>query len=289
MVAAGMLQNPKVVRWLGGLVPAWKLLDLVSLNALRKEPSAANTAIRLADDLGADELARSAVVVNTLLLLRRAVDAGGLKLTATGNLSRAVVGEMREVMSWPDYVAAETLRLNRVVNEPDFLPLHVVRTIAETCRLVRRHRGKLVATRLGRQMMAEEGCGALMAVLFHVTFWHADFAYFSRGLPNEWPQDDVGIALWSLSVAAADWQSREALTRQSTIPNNAILEAAWDAGSMATEARILRPLVWFGLLEARAEGDESAVGRRYAYRKAPLFDRFLSFDVQLEHTDSSRH
>ena len=51
----------------------------------------------------------------------------------------------------------------------------------------------------------------------------------------------------------------------------------------AMEARILRPLVWFGLLESRTRA-KSAVDRRL-YRKTPLFDRFVKFDVQIEGSD----
>jgi hypothetical protein len=49
------------------------------------------------------------------------------------------------------------------------------------------------------------------------------------------------------------------------------------------EARILRPLVWFGLLESRTQArSPTEVVERRLYRKAPLFDRFLKFDVQVE-------
>jgi len=43
------------------------------------------------------------------------------------------------------------------------------------------------------------------------------------------------------------------------------------------EARILRPLWWFGLLEARSE-ERSATDlvTRRLYRKTPLFDRFVA-------------
>ncbi len=52
---------------------------------------------------------------------------------------------------------------------------------------------------------------------------------------------------------------------------------------MAMEARILRPLHWFGLLEHRREaisGDR--FGGRDFYRKSSFVDRFLRFDVQVE-------
>jgi hypothetical protein len=52
------------------------------------------------------------------------------------------------------------------------------------------------------------------------------------------------------------------------------------------EARILRPLVWFGLLESRtrARSATEVVDRRL-YRKVPLFDRFVKFNVQIDGPD----
>ena len=103
MVAPGFLQNPEVRRWLNGVEPAWTMLEFDSFNALRHEPSASNHAIRLEPDLADAEISGSAVTANALLLLRRAAETGGLKLTATGNLSRAVVEEMFGIIQAPDY------------------------------------------------------------------------------------------------------------------------------------------------------------------------------------------
>ena len=51
MVSPAFLRDPEVRRWLGGVEPAWTLLELESLNALRREPSKDNRALRLANDL----------------------------------------------------------------------------------------------------------------------------------------------------------------------------------------------------------------------------------------------
>jgi hypothetical protein len=93
MVAPGFLENPEVRRWLNGVEPAWTMLEFNSLNALRHEPSDSNQAIRLEANLTNTEIVGSAVTANTVLLLRRAAETGGLKLTATGNLSRAAESE----------------------------------------------------------------------------------------------------------------------------------------------------------------------------------------------------
>jgi hypothetical protein len=94
MVTPGFLQNPEVRRWLNGVEPAWTMLEFNSLNALRHEPSTSNQAIRLEPDLPDAEIFGSAVTANALSLLRRAAEIGGLKLTATGNLSRAMIDDM---------------------------------------------------------------------------------------------------------------------------------------------------------------------------------------------------
>jgi hypothetical protein len=283
MVAPGLLQNPEVRRWLNGIEPAWTMLEFDSFNALHDEPSATNEAIRLDPNLTATEVSGSAVAANALLLLRRAADTDGLKLTATGNLSRAVVEEMCGIMEWPGYDKDELFGFHKVINEPDFLPLHFIRILTQAGKLVRTYRGKLVATPLGRKILKGEQHGPLQAVLFHVAFWRLNLGYFDRYALDTWPQNEVGVVLWSLSASAHDWLPRETLTRLCASPVVGILESQWDFGSSAMEARILRPLWWFGLLEARSQEKYPTefVGSRL-YRKAPLFDRFLQFEVQVE-------
>ena len=139
-------------------------------------------------------------------------------------------------------------------------------------------------------MLMEPQQRALQAILVHVTFWHADLGYLGRGMHGSWPQCDIGVLLWSLSVAAADWQSPEKLSRLCAVPVNGVLNASWDTGSMMMEARILRPLLWFGLLEHRREEISGTLhGSRHFYRKSPLFDRFVSFDVRLERPATVGH
>jgi hypothetical protein len=147
-------------------------------------------------------------------------------------------------------------------------------------------RGKLILTRLGRRRLVEERHGGLQAILFHITFWHLNLGYFDSTPFASWPESDVGVILWSLSAAANDWLDRETLTRLCTLPVIGVLESDWDLGSFAMEARILRPLVWFGLLEHCSEPGTGSI-ERHLFRKTPLFDRFLKFDVQIESPGTS--
>jgi hypothetical protein len=290
MVAEHFLQDPQIRGWLDGLEPAWTSLTFESLRALRREPSATQTAIRIANDLSVGEIAGSAVARNTLILLRQSIERGGLPLTATGNLSRAVVAEMCKLIEWPDYDQADAFRFNKVINEPDFLPLYVVRQLAQAATFVRAQRGKLMATPLGESMLSDPKQGTLLAILFHLAFWHMDLGYFARGLLGSWPQQDAGVVLWSLSVCADEWQSPEKLTRLCTIPEPAMLSDTWDRTRYVMEAKILRPLLWFGLLEHRGEEiPGSRFGQHHFYRKAELFQRLLAFNVQVNRSEGARH
>ena len=143
---------------------------------------------------------------------------------------------------------------------PDALPLHFVRILTQTAKLVRTHSGKLIPTPLGRRMLAAEQHGPLQALLFHVALRHMNLAYFDGYPLDWWPQSEVGVILWSLSASANDWLSRETLTRLCASPIIGVLESRWDFGSSAMEARILRPLVWFGLLESRTELSQTKMG-----------------------------
>src|SRR5215472_7447495 len=124
-------------------------------------------------------------------------------------------------------------------------------------------------TRVAETIISQEKHGALQAILLHIALWHLNLGYFDRTPFASWPQSDVGVVLSSLSAAGNDWLDRETLTRLCTIPVTGVLESAWDLGSFAMEARILRPLVWFGLLERRTEAGTGPVERRL-YRKRPL-------------------
>src|SRR5262249_16225181 len=163
--------NPEVRRWLKGIEPAWTMLEFDSYNALHHEPAADGQAIRLDPNLTATDLPGSPVISTAAILLRRAADARGLTLTVPVNLSRAVVAEMTKIVEWPDFDNHQMFAFNKVINETDFLPVHFVRLLAHETKLLRTQKGKLVLTRLGKQMLASEQLGAFQALLFHIALW----------------------------------------------------------------------------------------------------------------------
>jgi len=69
-----------------------------------------------------------------------------------------------------------------------------------------------------------------------------------------------------------------------------VLDQDYDKASYALEGIILRPLRAFGLLECRSDTiPHQRLSKAHYYRKTPLFDRFLSFDVTTEPPDATKH
>ena len=280
-------RGQKLWAWLGDLLPAWTVLERASIDALLEEPSSENPALRLAADLAADEIALSPVARNALVLLREAA-GGGLKLTPAGNLPRATVAVMEEAMTWPCRDPAATRRYRRVLNEVELPQPHFLRTLAETAGLAGRKRGRLRITGLGRHIL-DGGTGGPQALLFHIVFWRSDLSSFGRGLLGAWPQDHIGVVLWSLSVAADGWQPPETLSRLCMVPCDGMFEAEWDIASSILQARILAPLHWFGLVEHRGDIEGTGADVSHAWRKSGPFGRFLKFEVRLEDAAATRH
>jgi hypothetical protein len=280
-------RHPAVVNWLNGIQPAWTMLDPDSFQALQLPPSPDRGPIRLAADLLPDELQQSAVARNALILLRAAASGSGLKMTATGNLSRAAVAEQIDCTEWPGFDKDLHFKNHKVVNEPEFYPLFFLRHLLQEASLARRYNGHFKTTRLGCKAIEQPG---LQTLLFFTSFWRLDLGYFTRGLHGHWPQCDIGSILWSLSVAAHDWQTSKRLTRLCAVPIAELFDRPWDTASHAMERHILRPLRWFGLLEARdvEKRPDDPVPRRL-WRKTALFDRFLSFEIQLPSRNAPRH
>ena len=276
-----------VSAWLGGLQLAWTVLERASIDALLDDPSAESRALRLTADLTADEIALSPIARNALVLLREA-SGRGLKLTPAGNLPRATAAAMEEAMAWPDRDPADARRGRKVLNEADLRQLHFLRILAEMAGLAERERGRLRTTGLGRHIL-DGDTGGLQALLFHVVFWRSDLSPFGRGLLGAWPQDHIGVVLWSLSIAADRWQPPETLSRLCTVPCDEIFEVEWDIAFLILQARILVPLHWFGLVECRGDVEGTGSDISHAWRKSGLFDRFLKFEVRLEGAGATRH
>ncbi|MFN3075783.1 MAG: hypothetical protein ABT940_02670 [Alphaproteobacteria bacterium] len=283
-----ILDTPEITAWLQGQQPVWRLLDVSSFARLIREAATEDGTIIIADSLPAAALAESTVLTHARLLLRHAATGRGLKLTQRGNLARTVVATMLDAFRWPGYGPTDPPMFYAVVNEPDFLPLYFLRLTMEEAGLLEPHKGYLRPSALGHLLADEARAGELQALLFRTTFWRLNLAFFD-GLPiDPWPQINVNVILWCLSLAASRWEKPSVLMRQCAVPVMEVLYPSWDFPTAAFEHRILRTLSLFGLLEVSVD-DAVRPGDHRRYRKAGLFDRMLSFSVTIDIGDAPVH
>ncbi|MCY4559355.1 MAG: hypothetical protein OXF79_23845, partial [Chloroflexi bacterium] len=244
-------------------------------------PLADNPTLRLAADLPDEAFAESAFVRNALIALRCIKDEFLPRLTMKGHFGRDMVAAMREAMTWPGMEATEQYRAGKALREGDVWELHLLHRLMDLAGLIEGEAVLCRLTPLGREMLEPERRGPLQALLFRHLYWHANLSQFvvtfPRGLPGRWPQDDIGVILWGLSNVAGEWQGVDTLRTLTAVRDDSVAGLHWNAEDTMFAGRVLQPLRWFGLLEYHGPPERAEVG----WRKSALFDRFLSFDVQL--------
>ena len=139
--------------WLAGVEPAWTSLVPGLSEKLLAEPPFEGGALHLAVDLADDELARSVLVQNALVLLGAVAEGDGLKLTARKNLTRSTVTAIRDAMVWPGCAFEERRRAGKVLSEGHVDELRLLRALVEMDGLVKQVNGRLRTTAYGRAVL----------------------------------------------------------------------------------------------------------------------------------------
>ena len=265
------------------IFPAWSLLDQTALELLLG-PAPAISVV----DHAQEGIAEAPLIALIRLLIARAIAGKGLYLTATGNLSRADVGALFAQLDWPGFDKETALALNKVLNERDVFPIHIARIVAREGKLLRKHKDRFLATNRARILIEPGQQVALFRVVFETLLWRINLAYFDGIAIDDWPQDHIGIVLWSLSVSAQRWMAPGALMPICTLPCTSEPLNRWHTPEYAFEARVLRQLTWLGLMEARRSIADHPFSVQ-EYRKTPAFDQMLRFDVSFSTRLSPAH
>ena len=108
--------------------------------------------------------------------------------------------------------------------------------------------GRLRPTAAGRAAPTGR-LGWLHAELFRIAFWRVSLDLFGDGECGSWPQQQIGPALWSLSTTGHGWQATKMLMQLGVLPDQKVLRNPEFVGLILFATRVLRPLLWFGLVE----------------------------------------
>ncbi|TNC95162.1 MAG: hypothetical protein FD119_2583 [Stygiobacter sp.] len=236
-------------------------------------PCQMNEALSLTD------LAATSVVPNARILMAE-LDGKGAKLTAKGNLNRKLVESLVDRFQWQGYDPGYVRQLNKVVNEDDYTPALYLHAVLKLGGLARTEKGFLKLTKKGKALLPEEAAGKLQAALLRTTFTRYNPAFLDRYPMKDIFSWQISLIFYLIGQFADDWRPADALMRSVTIPCEEAGDPRFpDAPWRTFEARVLRYLRWFGLIEESQAAANDDWRQPRLFRKTALYDRMLTFRV----------
>ena len=238
--------------------------------------------IQFSDALALKELAEAPLFLNARLLLETLAADGGTPATATGNLNRVFVRRMFDAMTLPKPFRESTLRVCKVINEPDVWRLHEARIVCGCAGLLGCRKKRFSVTKLGRELLAEERAGELYRKLFIAYFrnYNLEYQFRLRSVPGI--QETMAVILWRLDAVARDWTPVSGLPEQVLLPSvhqqlRATMISPHDKEEWILSGYVLNALCDFGLIELKNPGELPGIDEKDHIRLAPLWSRFITF------------
>ncbi len=239
-----------------------------------------NGPIRFNKTLKLNELQNAEILHRARIFLSEVVDSNCVKATVAGNLSRKFVGLMLDHMTWPDGYIEHLHRMNKVINEQDVFPLHIIRIITNLSGLLVLKKGVFSASKKSKQLLSEDRAGLLYHLLFQTLFQKIKLSYLDRMPEMSSFQETLLYSLFILSKTNMGWKRTDDIAHELLLPpvrlemENTRCPSHWYLSS-----RFLSPLKDFGLLEIRKLPRDNALPGLEEVRKTKLFDRFVSFHL----------
>ena len=224
---------------------------------------------------------------NMRILLRKLCEEEKVKATAGGNFNRRFIESMVTVFLQGEALE-RTLRMNKVLNEPDVFPLHHARIVVELAGLIRKYKGHFLVVKKQRHLLEDANAGELFARLFETYFCKFNVGY-THGLPEDldWIQRETGFLLFPLCKVARKWIEVEKLPGRTFHPM--VLGRLEDQVSGRKFLEVddvvryffIRPLEDWGLVEVRKRKEN--YWERYTHlRVTDLYRRFIRFEDPVE-------
>ena len=271
--------NEEPQKELGGLSPnqVFRLIDL--------EWDDPNCALKINKNLSLDRFHSVLSFENGRRFLQTLMDEGGKTKATTGeNLNRKFVALLLERLVVTESEMEEIREMNKVINEPDAWPVHIIRILLELAGAIKRRKKEFSITAAGKKWLKEENAGLLYANLFKAQFLHMNLSYLD-GMPESPElQSSISYTLYRLSSCANKWSKDLELSPQIVLPfvlDTAPARPFYSEQEYITRLvgfRIFSPLCFFGLLEIRIVGERGKFNDPILeIRKTPLYDEFMQF------------
>lgn len=198
--------------------------------------------------------------------------------TAAGNLNRKFVQQAFDAWELTDEQRLTITKYNKVINEQDFFPLHIVRIVCQCAGLIKKRKDRFTVNQKHAALLTDEAAGELYGLLFRTFFQEFNLSYLDSMPELEGIQATFGYTLYRLGVLCDSFQQTDALSEEVFLPMlleeiDAALGEYMHQESLL-HSRVIVPLQLFGLLECKHRGDNTWDIEQV--RKTPLFDAFIS-------------
>lgn len=200
-----------------------------------------------------DVMALSPMLRGMVLTLRYADEHDGIGLTKSDAMNRKFVHWAAAAFDWPGHTPEELFIVNKVLNEDDLFPLWPVRNLLHHLKLIRRYKGTLRVTALGRSLAAEpERFFDLVAPIYLYRFVHDEYMRDGEdyGVLGNWP-----IFLNLINIEARQGcKSARLIEVLYGMTDNENYDPHYSSVSSTLRINVLRPLCWLGLLSEETGG-----------------------------------
>ena len=203
--------------------------------------------------------------------------------TVRGNLNRKTVRILVDKLIFNEDGKQSILRYNKVINEEDVFPLHIIKIVCGYAGLIHKRKNRILVTKKHQHLLSENKASELYHLLFNTYFTKLNIAYLDP-LP-EWGciQETFAYSLYRIGKVACDYVNMEDLSDEILLPAVKTEVMASLSQYMRMEwilaSRIIRPLQSFGLLEC-SYGKTNWRTEIVKVRKTGLFDKFIKFKWQ---------
>ncbi len=238
-----------------------------------------NFPLKFNKKLKLSELKNSVFFANATTFLKTLIESKNENTaTAKGNLNRKFVKLIFDKLIISEGHKKAILEYNKVINEADVFPLHIVRIVCQSAGLIHKRKNKFLVPKKHHSLLDDERAGELFYLLFHSYFRKFNIGYVDRLPELDFLQHTVAYSFYRLGEIADGYRSVEGLAEEILLP--AVLKKVRDEISehvfieWIIGSRIIEPLIDFGLIEGRYK-QFKGYSSLEKLRKAELFDRFI--------------
>ena len=141
----------------------------------------------------------STFFTNTIIFLKTLIEMEKEPTaTAKGNLNRKIVKILFDNLIIDEDDRIFTLEYNKVINEIDVLPLHLIRIACEAIGLIHKRKNKFLVVKKYQSLAAEEKAGELYHLLFTGYFTKFNIGYFDRLFELDCIQQTIAYSIFRL-------------------------------------------------------------------------------------------